>query len=255
MQNTILKAREDRYVREWVPWFIGFLMLCIDYNLSIPLWTLVFDLGELAPFLSAGMGVSFLFQAHIAAKLLSIQDYTRFAVSVFIFGVIMCFIFLGHEAALEYELNDPLRALYADEMEAPNLHRHYIAIGLTVTLWSLAVFTDYLVCLQQLPTKEIRNELMLSAWQRRSAFWFKVISGVYERTMNKPIRLAEKIVNTRLEKLKETIDERTYEGEKLINEKQYRLEELDLLQKQAKARLEAKRNKKSLIKSLFSWKK
>ncbi|MEM9299152.1 MAG: hypothetical protein AAGA64_12290 [Bacteroidota bacterium] len=243
-------------ILSWKGELIIFIVLfLVDFTLTRPLYIYVFDLPDLAPFLSGGMALVYMVIAKACSRSLARHLMKIFYAGISLFLCLMIFAFIGQEVAAEIAAADPFAFLTTEgvQQEEHGSNRHYVAVGLSTVLFALAVYVGYLVALGEEEVKPHEKDLSISGLERGSLSEITILQGEADRAENKPISLAEQKVNDRLQNLHSKLNEYTKTERQLQGEQNYQLQLLDIMQRQTLHAIErVYKTKKSFIQRIFS---
>ena len=252
-QKKLYKILRDAIVSKEAVILAICSMIGVDYSVNQPLYRDVLDLQTLAPFLSLSMGILLGILAKVCAKLLVRGERQLFNVGITLFLSLMVFIFLGQQAAANMQASDPM-AIFLDEAPpTTQSNRHYIATGLTIALFFLAVFIDYLVGMDEKDRKDDKQQLELSSLVRESSSKSTLLQGAYERALAKPTNIAEERVNNRIQQYQNNLNEYKRIANRLEGERSYQLQHVAILQDRTISAIEAVYSKQSLFKRFLTW--
>ena len=253
-QKKLFKILQNEIISWKGELTILIVLFLIDFTLTKPLYIYVFDLPDLAPFLSAGMAMVYMVIARACSRALARDMKHIFFVGISLFLCLMIFAFIGQEVAAVIAGNDPFKLLTGDEqLEDHGSNRHYVAVGLSTVLFALAVYVGYLVALGEEDVKSHEKDLAISGLERDSLSKITVLQGEVDRTANKPTSLAEQKVNDRLQNLHNNLNGYTKTEHQLHGEMNYQLQLLDIMQRQTLHAIDkVYKTKKSFIQKLFS---
>ncbi len=258
--KKILSIILEPVVSRWAELIIFIMLFAVDVNLIKPLYIHVFEMpAQLATCLSAGMAILYALIARVCAKLLARKQFLNAAIGFCIFLFLMVFSFVGQDIAASIMAEDPLMLIANEQpneqVQSVQSKRHYITVGLTISLFSLAVFIGYVIALSVENVKGAKREITMSSIARWLQQKTTILQGKHDRASAKLTAIAEEKVNTRIEQLQSNLSEYQRIDDQLKGEMNYQLQQLDILYNQTVSMVNAVYNKKSFIQKIISWKK
>ncbi|GEM_PF-4129840 len=238
---------------------IGLTFFGVDSSITEALYLYVFEMpDDLATWLSRGMAVIYLILAVVSGRLLARDLKQDFGIAVSIFLALNVCALFGQHAAMELMDNDPFADFLNDgeikqEESSAASYRHWIAVGLTIVLFSCATFIEYLVARSSEEMKPTKKSLQMSGLLR----WFQskvvVLEGIYKRALANPENIAKERVNARIEKLEKDTAAYERKEQELKSQLQYQLHLIVLMHRLQVTIIEAVYNNKkpSFFKNLF----
>ena len=262
-QKKLLGIQLDPVLIYWIALlfllFIYFFLFMVDSRMTEPFFIYVFDIPlEDAKWYARGMALVFLCNAFVSSKLLARGENLLFFISVGFFLLLNVFSFLGQEVAMILQTTDVFGGVFEEEdplEEASSIqhYRHYISVGLTITLYGFAVLIEFLIARASEDVKDIKKSLSLSSLYR----WFQskitLLQREYDRALKRLNVLAKDKVDDQIETLNNQISECEQKERHLLGEQRYQDKLIDLMHQQRIAIIEAVYAKKPpFFKRFFS---
>ena len=255
-QRKLLQILRNLTVHKLAIVLIWLILYIVDSKLAEDFWLYVFEMSEEeSEWLSGGVAVIYLILAYVTAQLLAENEKLLAAIAICLFLAMSYFSFLGQEAAQELKaqgspwefLNDQE---VIEEINSTQGYGHWISVGLTMVLFSCAVFIDFLNARADKGIEAAKKSLSLSSLNR----WFQSkitqLEGVYQRALTKPTRIAEDKVDSKAGKLQGVISEHQRKVLRLKGQENYQLELLELMNQQ---RISIKITKRDAHNSRPAW--
>ena len=259
--SKILSIIHEQIVSRWAEFLLIALFFSVDVNLVKPIYIHVLEVSaQTATILSAGMAIAYAIIAKICAKCLAKNQVWP---AMFGFGIFLTFMavsYIGLEAASNIMDKDPLMQLLDNqpnkEVGSAEAKRHHIIIGMTIALFSLAVFVGYLSAHADKNIKGIKKILKLGAAFRTLRAKEHVLEGQCNRMESRQNAAAETIINKETESLQANIRYHKHTEKQILGMQSYQLKRLAIIYNQSVSMVEAVYDKKNFFEKLvLAWKK